>query len=357
MYISSEQNVREAYKKHNNSPDSLIDFSASINPLGPSPMAMDVLRRGVSLIRHYPDPDAQGLKIILSRYLNTPAENILLGNGETEIIYNLCRVLSPQRLLLPVPMVDHHLEALFDVPIEYLPLECGDQFQFPVESLKNKARTGDLIFICNPNNPTGMLIPRPDLFEMACAAKKVGAVIVVDEAYMDFVEENETVLPESVEHTNLIVVGSLTNFFAMPGLRLGFMAAAKTIIDQVSKLLLPWRINIMAQLAGKASLEDTSYIMTTLNLVKREREFLINGLQQIRGLKVYPSSANFVYVDCRNTGKTAGEISEQLEMRGILIRVAGALEESNNYYFRLAIRQRNDNLILLKMLKEVIYNY
>lgn len=341
---------------NNNVVQSFIDFSTVINSLGPSPMALDALRRGVSLIRHYPDPDSRELKMAFSRFLNTPVENILLGNGETEIIHSLIKALSPKRLLLPIPLMEQRGELPADIPVEYLILNRGNTFSFPVKSLQNTLQPGDLILISNPNNPTGMLIPRKRMEKIAEEVRRKGAVLVVDEAYMDFVEENETLLPECIENPALIVIGSLTKFFAMPGLQLGYLAADKSIVKKVAQVMLPWRINIMAQLAGKASLEDTSYIMTTLKFTKRERDFLIYGLRQIRGLKVYPSSANFILVNCKNTGKTAYELSEQLRMRGILIQVAECLPVLDQYYFRISVRQRNDNLTLLKKLREVLCN-
>lgn len=355
MLIYSEHggNIWAAARKYNRPPESFIDFSANINPLGPSPMAIDALRKGISMVRHYPDPDACGLKIKLSRFLNVPVGNLLLGNGGAEIIYALGKSLNPKRLLLPTPTFSEYRLALPEVPVVNIRLSSQDKFALPIQLIEKILQPGDALFICNPNNPTGSIVSRHNLLKLAVRARQVGATIVVDEAFMDFVEESETILPEGLDNPALVVVGSLTKFFALPGLRLGYLAAGESILAKVSKQLPPWRVNTLAQMAGEASLEDWTYIMTTLALINREKDFLFHRLKNLPGLIPYPPHANFILIDCWNSGKTAKEISAKLESKGILIRIADNFEGLNQFYFRVAVRQRNENLQLLQGLREM----
>lgn len=347
-------NIWAAARKYHIKPESFIDFSANINPLGPSPMAMEAMRKGICFVRHYPDPEACRLKIKLSQFLSVPKDNLVLGNGSNELIYALARVLQPKRLVLPAPTFSEYATAFSDVPLKTVHLDCDNGFVLPVELLADTLKKGDVLFVCNPNNPTGYVTPKGDLMMLAEKAYQVGATLVVDEAFMDFVEETETVLPAGLSNPALVVIGSLTKFFALPGLRLGYMAANSDMLAKVAKQLPLWRINILAQMAGEASLGDWNYIMTTLAMVNREKEFLYYRLKNLPGLIPYPPSANFILVDCWNTGFTAAKICERLEQKGILIRNASNFVGLNEYYFRVAVRQRNENLILLRELQEVL---
>lgn len=349
-------NVWAAARKYHTKPESFIDFSANINPLGPSPMAIEAMRRGICLVRHYPDPDACRLKMKLSQFLSVPKDNLVLGNGSNELIYTLARVLQPKRLVLPVPTFSEYTASLPGVPIERIQLDRNDGFALPVEVLADTLKPGDVLFLCNPNNPTGYVTPKGEIMMLAERADHVGATLVVDEAFMDFVDETETVLPTGLRNPALVVLGSLTKFFALPGLRLGYIAACSEMLSKVSAQLPLWRINTLAQMAGEASLEDWNYIMTTLTLVNREKEFLYYRLKDLPGLIPYPPGANFILVDCWNSGHTAAEICETLEGKGILVRNASNFDGLNDFFFRVAVRQRNENLKLLRALQEMLGN-
>jgi threonine-phosphate decarboxylase len=354
LHYQAGSNIWEVARKNNCKPESLMDFSTNINPLGPSPLAIDAMRRGICMVRHYPDPDALRLKLKLSRFLNVPMENLLLGNGAVELIYALCHVIKPKRLLLPVPTSGHYHAAMPDIPVKPIILSAQDAFALPVQLLASTIEPGDALFICNPNNPTGNIVSRKDLLELADKAHRVGALLIVDEGLMDFVEESETVLPEGLKNPAMIVIGSLTKFFALPGLRLGYLVAGRQILDSVERQLPPFRVNSLAQMAGEASLEDINYIMTSLALISREKDFMYSRLKDMLGLRPFHSHANFLLVDCWNTGKTAQEISNQLAKKCILVQVADNYAGLNKYYFRVTIRQRNDNLQLLHELWNIL---
>ncbi|MTI82035.1 MAG: threonine-phosphate decarboxylase [Firmicutes bacterium] len=346
-------NIWAAARKHSCSPERFIDFSANINPLGPSPFALEAIHKGIDMVQHYPDPEATELKMKLSHYLSVPENNLLLGNGGAEIIYALCRALNPKRLVLPVPTFSEYREALSRVPIEPVFLQAENNFALPVELISKTMQPGDAVFICNPNNPTGFMVSKSELIKLSVRAREVGATLVVDEAFMDFAGHKETVLPHVLENQHAVVVGSLTKFFALPGLRLGYLAADKALIHKVNQQLPPWRVNLLAQMAGEASLEDENYMEETLQIINREREFLYQGLNNITGLKPYPSRTNFILVNCSATGITAEIISNKLADNNILVRVADNFPGLDKYYFRVAVRKRYENELLLKNLRSI----
>ncbi|MBO8138069.1 MAG: threonine-phosphate decarboxylase [Desulfotomaculum sp.] len=347
-------NIWAAARKYNRDPKKFIDFSANINPLGPPPTAVEAIKDAAELVKHYPDPDASLLKYKLSRYLNIPEETLLLGNGGAEIIYAACRALKPKRLVLPVPTFSEYRQALPGLPARYVYLEPENNFTLPVEKIMKLIRPGDVAFICNPNNPTGYLAAGKELLELAERADKVGAALVVDEAFMDFTGHKETVLPGVLKYSSAAVVGSLTKFFALPGLRLGYLAAGGELLGKVNKELPPWRVNVLAQIAGEIALEDKSYIKETLKLIDKEKQYLFDGLSKIPGLKPYPSRANFILVNCRSAGKSAEEIYEKLVHKNIIIRVADSFAGLDENYFRVAVRSRSENQLLLRVLNEVV---
>lgn len=347
-------NIWSASKRYNIAPDNFIDFSANINPLGPSPLAIEAMHDGIKLVQNYPDPEAKELLASLSQYLELPQGNLLLGNGGAEIIFALGRHLKATRLVLPVPTFSEYRFACGDVPVVNVPLRPHDNFRLPVEHIKRIVKQGDVIFVCNPNNPTGSLVSREDLFSLASWANKINAVLVVDEAFMDFLAHRESALPWVLDNPNLVVVGSLTKFFALPGLRLGYLAASSYLIEDVSKQLPPWRVNVMAQMAGVASFKDTDYIANTLKLMHTEKEFLYQELKNINGLTPYPPNANFILIDGWKTGKTSAYLCEQLGKQGILIRDASNFEGLNQFYFRIAVRLREENQLLVQKIKLIL---
>jgi len=214
----------------------------------------------------------------------------------------------------------------------------------------------DLVFICNPNNPTGGLVERGEILLLVEKALTLDARVVVDEAFMDFTDGRQTVVPFVKDYPNLLVLGSLTKFFALPGLRIGHLAAGSSLLRRLSEVLPPWRLNILASIAGKEALGDHGYIKVTRKLIESEREFLFQGLAGVRGLQPFPSSANFLLVNISNSGLSGFELQEELGARGILIRRCSNFAGLNDFFIRVAVRTRGENLKLLTALKEILEN-
>lgn len=187
-------------------------------------------------------------------------------------------------------------------------------------------------------------------------ASKEHVLIFLDEDFMEFVDEEKrfSLASEVKTYQNLFILRSFTKVFGLTGLRVGYGIACEEIINLLFKAKIPWNVNCLAQAAAIAALRDAEYLEKTRELVSEEKTFLLNKLRQIRGLKVFPAHANFIFIDVRQTGFTAAQLKEKILRYGILIRDCSSFRGLDEYYIRLAIRTRQDNEKLLAVLKKVI---
>ena len=327
-------------------PREFIDFSANINLLGPPPQVWQVLSENLKDVVHYPDPHLEGLKADLASFLQVDSACILPGNGGAELIYLLPRLAGVRQVLIPAPTFAEYAEAAqaCKVPIRY----CPD-----LDHLEQ----GDMLFLCNPNNPTGKLTPKEQVWQLAQRADKQGALLVVDEAFIDFTPEGRaaSAAPLVKDCERLIVLYSLTKLFAIPGLRLGCLVASRTLIDVLRQLQPPWSVNCLAELAGRAALGDESFRERTRKATAEEREFLYQGLLAQQGLTPYPSAANFIFVAIDDPSWTGTTVTDALGRRGILVRNCANFEGlEGDRHIRVAVRTRQENERLLRELADLL---
>jgi threonine-phosphate decarboxylase len=344
-------NVYSAARQHGVPLDQLVDFSANINPLGPSPQALEAIKDNLDLIRHYPDLDSTELTEELARYLHVEPDLIVVGNGAAEIIQLVAEMVAPRRGLVFSPTFAEYAVAIERVG--------GQVIRAPYDVAEEHVAHADMLFLCNPNNPTGQLMRRDGVQAIVRRAQAQGTMAIVDEAFIDFVDKPEvhTIRSDVTAHTNLIVIGSLTKFFAIPGLRVGYAVAPAHLAVRLRRAKLPWSVNCLAQVAALASLRDTQYIAATRAYVAREREALVAGLDNLagpHGFGVWPSSANFVFISLARTGPTATEVRRRLAACGILVRDCGNFPFLDHYSLRIAVRTRAENERLLRELAKAL---
>ncbi len=347
-------NLWKAAEKYNITPQEFIDFSANINPLGPTSKAIEAVKNSLESIKYYPEPEAEKLRLVLAKYLEVPVDSILLGNGAAELIYMLGRYYDSKRIILLSPCFSEYGEGSILSPFKYIYLDSNDDYKINVDNLIAEIKKDDIIYIGNPNNPTAVLTPYENIMKIYKRCDDVGAVLIVDEAFIDFLdnEKEYTLRYEAVKKANLIVLGSLTKFFAVPGLRLGYLITSKENISNFNKLLPTWRINVLAQAAGIASLQDEVYIRKTKKYIGRERRFLFENLRKIKGLKCYNSNVNFILINSSETGKNVELLQDFLGSKGILVRRCDTYKNLNSFYFRIAVKSHKDNIKLLELLKK-----
>jgi threonine-phosphate decarboxylase len=264
----------------------VLDFSANINPLGPSAKAIEAIKESLDLVNVYPDEFPLTLVRCLSDRLGIPVKTILPGNGATELLYFWLRTLRPRTAALLIPTFNEYRKALKSVgtEIETIQLEPAGRFRLPAT-----ATNADVVIVTNPNNPGGSYAPPEEMLDWI-GRFKPSTQIFVDEAFVEFTGQ------PSIAHyisrfPNLWVLRSMTKFYALPGLRLGYLAGSS--VDGLIEKREPWQVNTLAELAGIASLADREYEEETMRVVEREREWLWKQLQSIPGLDPFPTSSNF----------------------------------------------------------------
>jgi len=336
------------------SPSAILDFSASINPLGMPPGVRQAALAALEQSTHYPELDAASLTEALAAHLGLPAANILPGSGSTELLYHAARVLRPRRVLLVTPAFSEYERALnlVGAEIDFFPLSPQDDFRLDVERLLRRLNPEtDVILFANPGNPSGAGI-EPKIIEAVVQAVREQAVVAVDEAFVDFAP-HLSVLNRIKKYENLYVFRSLTKFYAIPGLRAGYLAGPARGIGLLAACRPPWPFSTVAQAAAEACLREEAYRQQTLELIPILRRQLAAGLRDL-GLTVFPSVANYLLARIDNSRQTAGDLAALLRSRGMLIRDCGNFPPLDARYFRVAVRTAEENERLLLALREAL---
>jgi threonine-phosphate decarboxylase len=328
----------------------LIDFSANINPLVLTKKIKNIILKNIDKIEHYPDISYKEIKKGIAKFWKIKEENILVGNGSLELIYLVVSALKPKKVLIPVPTFSEYERAakLARSKIEFLKLLENKGFSLNT-NFQNKA---DIIFLCNPNNPTGNLIIQNKNIIKNLQSK----FIIIDETCMDFLEDQEerTLIWEAIRSKNLIVLRTFTKFFALPGLRIGYLVANSRIIDKLAQYQIPWNVNCFAQIVAQKALQDKNYIKRTRVLIKKERNFLFHEISKIPDLKPYPSVTNFILIKIERKNLTSKTLKEKLIKYGILIRDCSNFRNLNNKFIRIAVLKHSENIKLINSLKKIL---
>lgn len=336
----------------------LIDFSANINPFGPPAGVYEAIFANLSRVVHYPDLGYKELKQALSSYLGVEPENILLGNGSVELIYLLVNYSRPQRALAGAPTFCEYELAVKagGGEVTYFELKKEQNFSFPLRGVIDALPNVQMLFVGNPNNPTGNLIPRQELLKIIDVARSLGVIVIIDEAFIDFVERrsNFSLVQEASQRDNLIVLGSLTKFFSLAGLRLGYAVANRCLVKKLDLSKYPWNVNCFAQVAGIAALRDKSFISESKRAIKESRQHLFEALSRTGFLKPYPSEANFILIEIEHPGCSSIWLKEELLKQGFLIRDGSSFRGLNDRFFRLAVRSKLENEQLVQALREIL---
>ncbi|MEJ5327632.1 MAG: threonine-phosphate decarboxylase CobD [Candidatus Bathyarchaeia archaeon] len=345
--------------KRASSSDKVYDFSSNVNPLGPSPKAIEAIKNSLELISSYPDPDSTNLRDAISRcFKGIRRENVIVGNGSTELIYLFADAFMGKGdvALIPVPTFGEYEKAVRKTGAHPKLVKLGPNFKAEPPIFIREMKGAKAVFICNPNNPTSMLMSRDDVAEIVEEALAADALVFLDEDFIEFVDEEKqfSFAGETKRYPNLFVLRSFTKFLGLTGLRVGYGVAAEDTIKIMSAAKAPWNVNCLAQVAAVAALEDEEHANRTSKLIKTERDFLTCELSKIGVLKVYPAEANFFFIDIRQSGFTAAKLKRKLLGYGVLIRDCTSFAGIDEYYIRVAVKTRRENEKLLEALRKVL---
>ena len=336
-------------------PELILDFSASINPLGMSPIVREALVNSIGCLIHYPDTSHSELKQALALFHDIPPAHFTIANGSTELIYNLPVMLPGNKALIISPSFSEYVRALHQHhwDVQHFVLTPENNFAIDTDKLELALAGGvDLLFVCNPGNPSGTLYSPQTIEKIYNLCLSAGTFMVLDEAFMDFCEE-ASAKRMIVQGDNAVVLRSMTKFFGIPGLRLGYAMSNPSFAERLDAMGGPWSVNTLALAAGTAALQDVRHNKESLEFIQRERRVLLEGLEQFPQLKVYPAGANYLLVEIKE-GTTSGKLKERLLRHGIMIRDCAGFMGLSNCFFRVAIRSSEDNKRLVECLGNLL---
>jgi len=336
-------------------PEEIADFSASINPLGMSPLVKAALTSALDNLIHYPDSGHRDLKLALARHHGLLPDNFVIANGSTELIYHLPAMLPGKRALIVAPSFSEYARSLDQQRWEtrYFALSSEKGFDLDLDALERTLAEGfDALYLCNPGNPSGHLYPLDVIERIYSICTASGTFLVLDEAFMDFCEE-ASAKQLIARGENGIVLRSMTKFFGIPGLRLGYAIACDTLTGRMDAMGGPWCVNTLALTAGVAALQDSVHIRQTSELIQQERNYLLEQIFRFPMLKTYPSSVNYLLVEI-TSNITAAELKERLVRQQILIRDCATFMGLTPGFFRIAVRTREENSRLVGCLKKIL---
>ena len=330
----------------------ILDFSANINPLGLPDHVREAMIGAVDGTVNYPDPDCQELVAAISRTDKVREEDIVCGNGGADMLYRLAYGLKPGKVLLPVPSFAEYEEALEAAGSELIYYRMDRDFRIREDILDAINEGIDLVVLCNPNNPTGLLVERELTGQILKKVKEVGARFLMDECFLDICRRGEdySMIPLVRDYPQLIILKSFTKMYAIPGVRLGYMICSD---PEVTKALRyagqAWPVSYIAQKAGLAALSRPDYRQSVIDLVEEELEYMKEELKKLP-LEFYDGAANYIFF--RAPGIT--DLDRRLERRGILIRNCSNYVNLGQDYWRIAVKTREENQTLIRALTDVL---
>lgn len=329
-----------------------LDFSANVSPLGLPQGVADAIVAALPTADRYPDPLCRELRTALSRAEQLPEPWILCGNGAADLIYRLVWTLKPRRALLPAPTFAEYAAALESVGCEVKrkTLHEADDFAVTEAFVQAVNQSIDLVFLCQPNNPTGQITPPELVQRLVRRCADCGAVLVVDECFLDFLQQRDALTAKPLLQTapNLVILKAFTKLYAMAGVRLGYALCANTaLLAKMQAAGQPWGVSSLAQAAGAAALRETAYADAVRALIADQRPKLAAGLRAL-GLQVIEGSANYLLFRAPET------LGAALQHRGVCLRSCGNYPGLSAGWYRTAVRTAPENEQLLQTMREVL---
>ncbi len=326
-----------------------IDFSANCNPLGTPRKVKEAIIESLDHINDYPQVGCFPLKKAIAEYEHTDFSQVICGNGAAEVIFTFCRAVSPKKALVPAPTFAEYQQALYSVgcQVEFFYLDEKKQFRLDEDFISALTPDLDIIFLCNPNNPTGLLVEKEVLKKLLDRCRQLDIFMAVDECFLDFVPEPEkyTLKEYLKDYENLFLFKAFTKRYAMAGVRLGYgLCGNGKLLEKMESMCQPWNVSSLAQAAGLAALKETAYVEEGRQVTFQELDYLKKELSAL-GYPVYPSQANYVFF------KGPEDLYEKLEKKKILIRDCSNYTGLCKGYYRVAVKNHEENRALIQALK------
>lgn len=326
-----------------------LDFSVNVNPSGTPEAMTAALQEAVKKCGSYPDIEMEQLKETVGRTLLVPKEYLLFGNGASELFMAIVHGIKPQKTLIPAPSFYGYEYAAGAAKgeIVYHMLKPKTGFCPGEDLLEALTEDVDLLFLANPNNPTGRLPGKAYLQRLLDCCRQKRITVVLDECFIEFCGLEHSMLPELETYENLLLVRAFTKIFAIPGVRLGYLlCSSASLLNRIKRQLPEWNLSVFAQAAGSACGDWQEFLKKTALCVREERQFLAERLRQM-GLRVFPGEANFILVYSKK------DLYEGLLRKGILIRDCENFRGLSKGYYRIAVKTRQENERLIKAMEQI----
>lgn len=355
MSITHGANLFDLEEKLGLKKEEILDFSSNINPFGASNKAKRSVIEKIDQVSIYPDPEYHELRGAIGEYAECNMNNIVLGEGATELISSYINIINPKKALILYPSYSEYEKDLNKIGCEvhkYFAKKEND-FKVDVEDFKKEINSGnyDLVIICNPNNPTGFCFKREEIENILKSTK---TAVMVDETYIEFADKKEFSSASLVDkYENIFLIRGTSKFFSTPGIRLGYgIISNEEVKREILKKIPLWNINILATIMGEVMFRDEEFIENTLVHVKKEIKNLIEKLKTIDYIKVYETKGNFILCEI-SSGKKATELYNILATKGMIIRDCASFEGLDENFFRVCILKTEDNKKLIDEMKKI----
>lgn len=321
-----------------------LDFSANVSPLGLPEGVRRAVIDSLSTADQYPDPLCRRLRAAIGAFEGVDPARILCGNGAADLIFRLVLAVKPKTALVPAPTFAEYETALESCgcAVTHAVLKREDDFRVTEEFLSHLDPAPDLVFLCQPNNPTGQPVDRALLEAVLQRCEAAGSILVLDECFVSLLDDGPSyTMKGRLDSPNLFLLKAFTKTYAMAGLRLGYcLCSNETLLQDMARCGQPWSVSTVAQAAGIAALQETAYVERLHRLIAAERPQLAAGLRDC-GCTVLGSRANFVFFSARPG------LDAALRQKGILIRSCTNYHGLDETYYRVAVRTAPDNEKLL----------
>lgn len=340
--------------------ENIISFSANVNPLGISPKLKETLAERIDAIMSYPDREYTALRKKIAEYVRIDMDNIIVGNGSTELISLFIQIKHPKKALIVGPTYSEYEReiSLGGGQTRYHRLEEEKGFSLDITQLEEELTEDiDLLVICNPNNPTSTAITRSNMRKILDICKQKGIFVMVDETYVEFAEDvlKVTSIPLTVYYNNIIILRGISKFFAAPGLRLGYAICGNAdLLKEINQRKNPWTINSLAAIAGEIMFADDEYIKATRALIASERSRICKLLDSIKNLQYFPPTANFVLVKILREDISSMDVFEAAIKKGMMIRDCSTFPFLDNKFIRFCFMTPEKNDALLAVISELL---
>ncbi|WP_252501900.1 threonine-phosphate decarboxylase CobD [Sporosarcina sp. Marseille-Q4943] len=329
-------NPRHVYEKLGMTlPARILDFSENCNPAGPPRAVVELWPDLLSRLHAYPDPSGEPFLSKAADYHGVSKTSVIAGNGAAEILSFIAERYRGRRAIVIHPTFSEYEATLRakGVEIERIIASEVDGFRLPVEEVLPRLSAASVLYLCTPNNPTGIMPEREDLLAIIRKAGKVGCEVVLDEAFIDFIDESKSFIPELNEFPHVIVVRSMTKMYAIPGIRLGYTVAHPEVISSLKTTAPHWNVNGMAAAIGAVCLGQDAYREAAIRHAWEEREKMTAFLKEF-GCTVTDSVANFLSFKPEDAGK----LYKEMLAKGIVLRHSENFRGMDGRWLRIGMK-------------------